>query len=80
MKDIRAEKMISIALIMDKYNYEKSDNINRRINNYVFKANTNITYNDVYIKITTETSIKGVQSVLYLFSNGISKIDFEFNL
>lgn len=64
---------------MDKYSYEKNETVNRRISNYDFKANTIITHNDEYIKITTETSIKGVHNVLYLFSNGISKIDFEFN-
>ncbi len=79
MKDIRTEKMISIAVIMDKYNYEKNETINRRINNYDFQANTIITHNDKYIKISTETSIEGVHNVLFLFSNGMSKLDFEFN-
>lgn len=79
MKDIRTEKMISIALIMDKYNYEKNETINRRIKNYDFQANTTITHNDKHIKISTETRIKGVYNVLFLFSNGMSKIDFEFN-
>lgn len=79
MKDIRTEKMTSIAVIMDKYNYEKNENINRRINNYDFQANTTITHNDKHIKISTETSIKGVHYVLFLFSNGTSILDFEFN-
>lgn len=79
MKDIRTEKMISIAVIMDKYNYERNETINRRINNYDFKADTAITHNEKHIKISTETRIKGVYNVLFLFSNGMSKIDFEFN-
>ncbi len=79
MKDIRIEKMISIAVIMDKYNYEINETINRRINNYDFQANTTVTYNDKHIKISTETNIKGVYYVLFLFSNGTSKVDFEFN-
>lgn len=79
MKDIRTEKMISIAIIMDKYNYEKNDTISKRINNYDFQANTTIIHNDEYIKITTETNIKGVYYVLFLFSNGMSKLAFEFN-
>lgn len=79
MKDIRTEKMISVAIIMDKYNYEKNDTISKRINNYDFQANTTITHNDEYIKITTETNIKGVYYVLFLFSNGMSKLAFEFN-
>lgn len=77
MKDIRTEKMISIAVIMDKYNYENNKTINRRINNYCFQANTTIMHNDKYIKISTETSIKGVHNVL--FPDGMSKLDFEFN-
>ncbi len=79
MDDIRTEKMISIALIMDKYNYQINETINRRMNNYVFQANTTITHNDEYIRISTETGIKGVYNVLLLFSNGASKLDFEFS-
>lgn len=79
MKDNRTEKMISIAIIMDKYNYERNETINKRISNYNFQANTAITYNDKHIKISTETSVKGVHNVLFLFSNGMSKVDFEFN-
>lgn len=79
MNDIRTEKMIAIAAIMDKYNYEINEIIHRRINNYDFQANTTITHNDKQIKISTETSIKGVHNVLFLFSNGMSKIKFEFN-
>lgn len=79
MKNIRIEKMISIAIIMDKNNYKINETISRRINNYDFQANTNITHNDKYIKISTETSIMGVYNVLFLFPNGMSKSDFEFN-
>lgn len=79
MKDIRTEKIISIAIIMNKYNYEKNDTISKRINNYSFQANTTIIYNDKYIKVSTETRIKGVYYVLFLFSNGKSKVDFEFH-
>ena len=79
MKDIRTEKLIFIAVIMDKYNYETNETIKRRINNYDFQANTNITHNDRCIKISTETRIKGVYNVLFLFSNGMSKLEFEFN-
>ena len=79
VKDIRIEKMIIIALIMDHYNYENNKDVHRRINNYDFQINTIITHNDEYIKISTETSIKGVHDVLFLFSNGTSKEDFEFN-
>ena len=63
---------------MNKYNYEKNDTISKRINNYSFQANTTIIHNDKYIKVSTETSIKGVYYVLFLFSNGMSKVDFEF--
>ncbi len=79
MIDERTEKKISVAIIMDKYNYEINETINRRINNYDFQANTTITHNNKYIKISTETGIKGVHNVLFLFSNGISKLDFEFD-
>ena len=79
MKDIRTEKMITVALIMKKYNYEINETTNRRINGYNFEANTVITHNDAYIKISTETGIKGVSHSLYLFPDGISKLDFEFN-
>lgn len=79
MKDIRIEKMISIALIMDRYNYRINKTINRRINNYNFQANTTITHHNKYIKISTETCIKGVHNVLFLFPNGMSRVNFEFN-
>lgn len=78
MKNIKIEKIISIALIMGKYNYKMSDIINKRIINYDFEENTTIKHNDKYIKISTETSIKGVNNVLLLFPNGMSKVDFEF--
>lgn len=78
MKDIRKEKIISIAIIMDKNDYESNKTINRQINNYDFQANTTITHNDKHIKISTETSIKEVHNVLFLFPNGMSKSDFEF--
>ncbi len=79
MKDIKIKKIIFIEMIMDKYNYEINETINRRIKNYDFQANTTITHNDKYIKISTETCIKGVHNVLFLFPNGMSKIEFEFN-
>lgn len=79
MIDERTEKMISVAIIMDEYNYEINETINRRINNYDFQANTTITHNNKYIKISTQTKIKGVYNILILFSNGISKLDFEFD-
>lgn len=79
MMDKRTEKMISIAIIMDKYNYETNETINRRINNYDFHANTTITHTNKYIRISTETKIKGVYNILIIFSNGISKLDFEFD-
>ncbi len=79
MKDIKTLKMISIATIMCENNYEKNDIVERRINNYDFSVSTRITHTDKHIKISTETSIKGVHNVLYLFSNGMSKVDFEFS-
>ena len=75
----RKEKNVSIALIMDKYNYEINETINRRIKNYDFQANTTIRYNNEYIRISTETKIKGVHHILIIFSNGTSKLDFEFD-
>ncbi len=79
MEVTRIEKMISIALIMHRYNYEINETINSRINNYSFQANTTITNNDNCIKISTETNIKRVYNVLFLFPDGTSKLDFEFN-
>ncbi len=79
MKDNRLEKMIYITVIMKKYNYAINEIVNKRINNYNFQANTTITHNDNHIKICTETYIKGVYNVLFLFSNGASKLDFEFD-
>ena len=79
MIDEKTEKMISIATIMDKYNYETNKTINRRINNYDFQANTTITHNNKYIRISTETKIKGVYNILIIFFNGISKLYFEFD-
>lgn len=79
MIDIRTEKMISIAVIMDKDNYELNGTINRRINNYDFQEHTTIIHDDAQIKISTETKIKGVYNVLVLYPNGMSKLDFEFN-
>ncbi len=64
---------------MDKYNYETNETINRRINNYDFYANTTITHTNKYIRISTETKIKGVYNILIIFSNGISKLDFDFD-
>ena len=79
MLDERTGKMISIAIIMDKYNYEMNETINTRINNYDFQANTTITYNNKHITISTETKIKGVYNILIIFSNGMSKLYFEFD-
>lgn len=76
--DIRKEKMISIALIMEKDNYIINETINRRINKYDFQESTSITHNDEQIKIRTETNIKGVYNVLILYPDGMSKLDFEF--
>lgn len=78
MLNNRIEKMISIAVIMDKDNYELNETVNRRITNYDFQENTTITHNNRQIKISTETSIKGVFNVLIIYPNGISKLDFEF--
>lgn len=78
MMDIRKEKMISIALIMEKDNYIINETINRRINKYDFHESTSITHNDEQIKISTETNIKGVYNVLILYPDGMSKLDFEF--
>lgn len=78
MIDNRIEKMISIAVIMDKDNYESNETVNRRITNYDFQENTTITHNNRQIKISTETSIKGVFNVLIIYPNGMSKLDFEF--
>ena len=64
---------------MNKYNYVKNETSNRRISNYDFKANTSIVYDNEQIKISTEMNIDGVYNVLYLFSDGSSKIYFEFN-
>ena len=49
--DIRKEKMISIALIMEKDNYIINETINRRINKYDFQDHTSITHNDKQIII-----------------------------
>ena len=76
--DIRKEKMISIALIMEKDNYIINETINRRINKSDFQESTSITHNDEQIKIRTETNIKGVYNVLILYPDGMSKLDFEF--
>ena len=78
IKDIRTEKMISIAVIMKKYNYVINDATNKRINNYNFQANTTITHSDKHKKISTETNISGVHNILFLFFNGMSKLGFEF--
>lgn len=78
MIDNRIEKMISIAVIMDKDNYELNETVNRRITNYDFQVHTTITHNDRQIKISTETNIKGVFNVLIIYPNGMSKLDFEF--
>ena len=79
MIDKKTGKIISIAIIMDKYNYETNKTINKRINNYDFQANTTIIYNNKYIRISTETKIKGVYNILIIFFNGISKLYFEFD-
>ncbi len=79
MIDERTGKMVSIAIIMDKCNYETNKTINTRINNYNFQSNTTITYNNKYIRISTETKIKGVYNILTIFSNGVSKLCFEFD-
>ncbi|MBR2886050.1 MAG: hypothetical protein IKB93_14880 [Clostridia bacterium] len=76
--DIRKEKMISIALIMEKDNYIINETINRRINKYDFQEHTSITHDDKQIKISTETNIKGVYNVLIIYPDGMSKLDFEF--
>ena len=79
MIDERTGKKISIAIIMDKCNYETNETINTRINNYNFQSNTTITYNNKYIRISTETKIKGVYDILIIFSDGMSKLCFEFD-
>ena len=79
MKNIKREKIFYIALLMNKYNYKINETINRRINNYDFKDNTVITHNNLYIKISTQTHIKGIYNVLFLFCDGDSKLDFEFD-
>ncbi|MBO5210695.1 MAG: hypothetical protein J6B80_02050 [Clostridia bacterium] len=78
MTDIKTKSTITIALIMAKYNYAINETICKRINNYEFQANTTITHNETQIKISTETNIKGVYYVLFLFSDGTSKLHFEF--
>ncbi len=78
MQDIRTEKIIFITAIMNIYDYAKNEIINRRINSYDFRENTTIRYSDKHIKISTETCIAGVHNVLFLFSNGVSKLCFEF--
>ncbi len=79
MKDIRIEKMICIDIIMNKYNYNKNETIMRRIENYDFQLNTIISHDDKHIKISTETNIKGVYNILFLFPSGASKSGFEFS-
>lgn len=79
MKDIRTEKTIYIAMIMNKFKYEINETVIRRINNYNFKTATIITHNERYIKISTETKIKGVYNVLILYPTGLSKLAFEFS-
>jgi len=78
MMDVRKEKMISIALIMDKDDYKINETINRRLNKYDFQEHTSITHDDKQIKISTETNIKGVYNVLIIYPDGMSKLDFEF--
>lgn len=79
MKNIRFEKMIAIALIMQKENYVINNIVNRRLKNYNFQEHTTITRNEKHITISTETKIKGVYNILILYQNGMTKLDFEFN-
>ena len=79
MMNCRTKKIIDITLIMDKSKYATNEVLSRRVNNYDYNYHTIISYNDIRIKISTETNIKGVYNVLYLFPNGESKLTFEFN-
>ena len=79
MVDCRTEKIIAVALIMDKDKYATNEVVSRRINNYHYQENTIVTHDDKHIRISTETNIKGVHNVLMLFPNGDSKLTFEFN-
>lgn len=77
--DCRTKKIIDIALIMDKKKYATNEVISRRVNNYDYQEHTKITHSDIHIKISTETNIKGVHHVLYLFPDGKSELTFEFD-
>ena len=79
MVDYRKEKMITVALIMDKDKYVTNEVVSRRINNYHYQKNTIVTHNEKHIKISTETNVKGVHNVLMLFPDGESKLTFEFD-
>ncbi len=79
MLDCRTRKMIAIALIMDRNKFATNEVISRRINNYHYEENTEVTHDDKHIKISTETNIKGVHNVLMIFPNGVSKLTFEFD-
>ena len=79
MLDCRVKRIIDIALIMNKGKYKTNEVIIRRINNYNYNEHTTITHNDIHIKISTETNIKGVENVLYLYPDGESELTFECN-
>jgi len=72
VKDIRTEKKLIIALIMDHYHYHVSRTACKQIDNYDFRKNTVITHDDRHIKISTETDARGVYDVLLLFFNGMA--------
>lgn len=52
---------------MDKEKYTTNEVVSRRINNYHYQENTNVTHDNTHIKISTETNIKGVYDVLIIF-------------
>lgn len=72
VKDIRTDKMLILAFIMDHYHYQVSETACRQINDYNFQKNTLITHDDRHIKISTETDTRGVYDVLLLFSDGMA--------
>lgn len=79
MFDCRTNKIIAIALIMNKEKYATNEVVNRRINNYHYQENTVVTHDNEHIKVSTETNVKGVYNVLMLFPDGVSKLHFEFD-
>ena len=78
MKDIKTEKILFVNSVMNQLNYVTNETVRRRINHYQFQRHTTVAHTDKYIRVSTETKIKGVYDVLLLFPCGISEMLFEF--